>query len=533
MAMICPYCGASTDRRIDRFCLACGIDLGDPAPEQQPPDSSRDPRASRIPTRLFRICPRCQEKTSDRSIYCPTCGNQLGGQDVVSKHTRPAQTRLADASAGPPPVVRGDMLWSRYQVECVLRGESDRTVLRARDMVGQLGTVVLEVLHGRWIEDADAQERLRVRVEETAPVEAAGLQRLYAFERDQRYVGLVKEWIPGATLAHHWRGQVERATPHALTGHSHPRLVLRFAEQVGKALDAVHRARLVHGMLRPDAIIVCPGEEQDGVRQRARVVLAGLDHGVVPGEETLDWNEDRLRSYRAPEWRNTSGPPGPHADRFAFGALAYRLMTGEEAGWPPRPPTQLVPTLQPDLAAPVMAYLKHQPASRPATAAALGDALRSALERPTTAARAADPDEVDPDAVTLPVVPAMAPPVASLSKPTFQPPAPDHTPAPDRMPAPDPAPRAARQLAAAARPELPVDPGSIALQNGLLPGLGFHSLGEKGLAAGTFAVAVVVWVISLGSAGWIVHVVAAIAGHNMALQRNKDEQTSRETETET
>ncbi|MDP7111685.1 MAG: inactive serine/threonine-protein kinase VRK3 [Myxococcota bacterium] len=520
--MICPYCGAADDDREDRFCVACGSDLG---PPEQSALHAKGPRASSAPTRLFRSCASCGERASERSVFCPACGQPFSGSGVISKHTRPAQATPAFTVDGGAVVSRGDMLWRRFQVDCVLRSDADRILVRARDLDGPEGTVAIELLHAVWRKDDAASERLRSRVSAVAGLDHTNLQRVIGVESDGQRIGVVKEWIPGATLAHHWYGRVGRAAALPPDAPAQLALVARFAEQLGEAIDVLHVAGVTHGAVHPGNVIVRPGTGKGAQRSRSRVVLAGLDGVSPPAGAGADWGDDAFRSYRAPELAGRGPETSPDADRFALGALSYRLMTGEEAGWPPRPPTQLVSSLPTSAANQVMAYLKHQPASRPRPAALLGQTLRSYDGTEQNELSASAPDGgMAPDAVTRPVAPAVTPEVASLAPPTFQPPAPDPVPGPPHHLA-RPNPAAGPGLAP--RPKQPIDPDSIALQNGLIPGLGFHSLGETGLAAGTFAVAVIVWIVSLATAGWIVHVVAAIVGHNMAVQRLKEEAAAR------
>jgi eukaryotic-like serine/threonine-protein kinase len=107
---------------------------------------------------------------------------------------------------------------------------------------------------------------------------------------------------------------------------------LAIARQVGSALQAAHRAGVVHRDLKPDNVFLCtPQEETPGPNVKV------LDFGIskIRGSQTVATQDAVLMGtpqYMAPEQalgRNTS--IDARTDVFALGAIVYELLGGTPA----------------------------------------------------------------------------------------------------------------------------------------------------------------------------------------------------------
>ena len=92
-------------------------------------------------------------------------------------------------------------------------------------------------------------------------------------------------------------------------------VVLPLAAQLANALDTAHAEKLVHGALHPRDIFVTP--------ELARVT----GFGVIPILERVGLRGPFRRPYTSPE-QVAGGEWGTAADRFAFAAILYELLTG-------------------------------------------------------------------------------------------------------------------------------------------------------------------------------------------------------------
>jgi serine/threonine-protein kinase len=166
-----------------------------------------------------------------------------------------------------------------------------------------------------------------------------------------------------------------------------PARVVRLLGQVCRALQEAHDSGIVHRDIKPANIIAC---ERGGEPDIAKVV----DYGLVKEIDREPTKSAQVilgtPAYVAPEAITDPERVGPAADLYAVGAVAYFLLTGkrvfngktaievclQHVTTAPVPPSQVTDSQIPDdLEALILSCLAKQPDARPASAAALADAL--------------------------------------------------------------------------------------------------------------------------------------------------------------
>lgn len=158
-----------------------------------------------------------------------------------------------------------------------------------------------------------------------------------------------------------------------------PARAMAFARQIAAGLEALHQRGIVHRDLKPHNVIVC----DDG-----RVVL--IDFGVSRFLDYTTVTRDGVfvgsLRYAAPE--QLSGDAVPASDLHALGALLFEMLTGRRV-FDARGEFALLNQIREQTPDPVGAYaevpaqledliahlLEKEPLDRPASAAALVDAL--------------------------------------------------------------------------------------------------------------------------------------------------------------
>lgn len=178
---------------------------------------------------------------------------------------------------------------------------------------------------------------------------------------------------------------------------------LAIARQVGSALQAAHRAGVVHRDLKPDNVFLCtPQDESPGPNVKV------LDFGIskIRGSQTVATQDAVLMGtpqYMAPEQalgRNTS--IDARTDVFALGAIAYEMLGGAPAFGgsslaeviykvvhaQPQPLAQLRAGLPLNVLSAVDRALQKDPAHRPLDVSAfIGELTGRPLTVPVTSGR--------------------------------------------------------------------------------------------------------------------------------------------------
>lgn len=277
----------------------------------------------------------------------------------------------------------GQVLQGRYRLTGVIGRGGMGVVYEAEQL--PIGRVVAVK---RLRTERSESERVRARFLREAQVvsrlKSPYTVRLFDFGyADGGEPFLVMERLEGETLrAHLERGRFGVAD------------VMRVVGEVGQSLAEAHAIGAVHRDIKPDNVVLEPlaGQEERGV---AGCMARVLDFGIA----RIMSDESRLTEtsqvpgtpqYLSPE-RIAGEEPGPAADVYALGVIAYEMLSGAPpfSGTPwevmqshatgrVRPLSELVGAEVPaGLVALVMRMLARSPELRPAN----GAALVSAIER--------------------------------------------------------------------------------------------------------------------------------------------------------
>ncbi|MFE0106254.1 protein kinase [Streptomyces sp. NPDC059009] len=280
-----------------------------------------------------------------------------------------------------------------YRAEIQLDGAPETVVAKVLDSGTTLTPDQFERLSTKWNEQAELLRFVGrpgvvgVREHfEGPPLHGAGQASTAA----GRALVLVMNHVDGLDLRD-WRAERTLAT------HQERREVSRALEQLADVLDWLHSGGatpsgrpVVHGDLSPGNVMV-------DAHGQATLVDFGLSKLTADHQTAEVWFTP---GYAAPEV--FEGKRTPNTDRYAFGALAYFLLSGQS---PPGTPEQLraaydrlpqVAALPPDRRERVLALCATDPAGRPESLRAWVKDVRDAVVSTTGPAPGTVLDAVPP-----------------------------------------------------------------------------------------------------------------------------------------
>ncbi|MGV9693895.1 protein kinase domain-containing protein, partial [Streptomyces sp. NPDC003444] len=355
-----------------------------------------------------------------------------------------------------------------YLAEIELAGGTEPVVVKVLDSKTTITPEIFERISQKWNEQAELLRFVHrpgvVGVREHfqgPPIHRPGESGTIT----GRALVLVMNHVDGLDLRD-WRAERTLASP------AERREVMRTLEQLADVLDWLHSGKatpsgrtVVHGDLSPGNVMV----DEHG---QATLVDFGLSKLTADHQTAEVWFTP---GYAAPEV--FEGKRTPATDRYAFGAIAYFLLSGQS---PPTAPEQLVGAFRalPQIAGlpedqrdRVLDIAAADPARRPISLSSWVKDVRHGVVSTTTTSRPATVADAVPAAPpAAPPQPATPPPAAAPEdRPPAAPPQPVVTPRPVvAPPVVTPAPAAAPQHAV---PQPSAEPPTVTAYGANGPGV--------------------------------------------------------------
>jgi eukaryotic-like serine/threonine-protein kinase len=290
-------------------------------------------------------------------------------------------------------------LADRYEMQRRIASGGMGVVWEATDTVLER-PVAIKILSPALAGDERFLERFRREARAAAGLTHPNVAQVYDYGEDGRTRFIVMELLRGETLA----ARLHRE------GRLPPAEAASIGAQTADALEAAHRAGLVHRDVKPGNIMLTP----DGVK----VMDFGIAAAAHDTSLTATGSLIGTANYMAPE--HVSGDPAtPSSDVYALAVVMYEALTGTppfdmetpvataaaHVHTAPDPLLSRAPEVPAPLAAAVERGLEKEPAARPRSAAEFARQLRAGASAaggsaaPTVQLRATQTDPLPaPDA---------------------------------------------------------------------------------------------------------------------------------------
>ena len=226
----------------------------------------------------------------------------------------------------PPVLAAGRVVSERYRVLGVLGRGGMGVVYKVEDLAlkRQVALKLISVQAAVPGEHGDPSEEERVLHEAslTAQIAHPNVVTIYDYgraeERDESFCYIAMELLSGESLGERLR-RIRTGLPRTET--------VALMIQVARGLRAAHQRGLMHRDLKPDNIMLTPGEDAEEV---VRILDFGLAKEVGPGAHRGSPEGDAIvgtPEYMAPE-QVEAKHVDCRADLYALGVVLYECITG-------------------------------------------------------------------------------------------------------------------------------------------------------------------------------------------------------------
>jgi WD40 repeat protein/serine/threonine protein kinase len=168
--------------------------------------------------------------------------------------------------------------------------------------------VAIKAIPPKDANQPDFIRRFEFEARTIARLEHPHIVPLFDYWRDPEGAYLVMRYLKGGSLTDFLhRGKAKREQ------------ILQIVDQVGSALQAAHRAGVIHRDLKPDNVLM----DEEG-----NAYLADFGIAKVVGAQDDEIGTSGTPAYMSPE-QITGSQLSPQTDMYAFGIILYELMAGQ------------------------------------------------------------------------------------------------------------------------------------------------------------------------------------------------------------
>ncbi|RKH02951.1 serine/threonine protein kinase [Corallococcus sp. CA053C] len=224
-------------------------------------------------------------------------------------------------SAQSEPLTTGRILRATYEIGSVLGRGGMGAVFLARHLRLPGKQVAIKVLHGAESLSPEVAVRFRREAEIASRLGHPNIVEVLDFDTlEDGTPFMVMEYLRGESLSRRLRRQKQLPLED----------VFAIARQMGAALQAAHRAGVVHRDLKPGNVFLVPTEAGGVVGERVKLLDFGISKLIDSRTvQTLDSVLMGTPQYMAPEQAmGHNSDVDSRTDLFSFGCMLYEMIAG-------------------------------------------------------------------------------------------------------------------------------------------------------------------------------------------------------------
>ncbi len=332
----------------------------------------------------------------EREEEPPTRQNQPYELYNVEESTDKTETKLPSmlwAQSGAPhpranhPLI-GRVLANRFRVTGLMRGGGMAQLFYATEL-NPARRVAIKVMHPMLASEPELVRRFDREIRLAAKLSHPNIVELIHVGDDPELLFIAMELLSGEDLSIRIKQR----------GRSPEAQAAEVAIDICKALAYAHELGVVHRDIKPANVMMCSGFDRDVVKLLdfgiAKLLEGSSAHTVAGGPRsaiTIAGDLVGTPRYMAPE-QGRADKVDHRTDLYALGVVLYELVTGvvpfngetplqivaRHVHDPPKPPSQLIRDLNPELERIILALLEKQPENRPQSAGEVRAQLEAIL----------------------------------------------------------------------------------------------------------------------------------------------------------
>ncbi|RKH55845.1 serine/threonine protein kinase [Corallococcus llansteffanensis] len=224
-------------------------------------------------------------------------------------------------SAQSEPLTTGRILRATYEIGAVLGKGGMGAVFLARHLRLPGKQVAIKVLHGAESLSKEVAVRFRREAEIASRLGHPNIVEVLDFDTlEDGTPFMVMEYLRGESLSRRLRRQKQLPLED----------VFAISRQMGAALQAAHRAGVVHRDLKPGNVFLVPTEAGGVVGERVKLLDFGISKLIDSRTvQTLDSVLMGTPQYMAPEQAmGHNSDVDSRTDLFSFGCMIYEMLAG-------------------------------------------------------------------------------------------------------------------------------------------------------------------------------------------------------------